>query len=173
MSDRTRPRATDEEDVDYIEDDYDELGDLLTSATARSPGFRGALEDVQLRQSILSQLIEIRRSLRISQRVVAERMQTTQSAVSDLENGVVDSHLSTLQRYARAVTARLVIGVDLPHDSPWCDVWFYDRPRGAAKINDSAAPTSPRSSTHNWVTATSAAPVARLDEARSSFYLAR
>lgn len=155
------------------DDDYDELRDLAEEAARRSPGFAGALEDAQLRQGILTQVIAIRKSLRISQRVVAERMQTTQSAVSDLENGAVDAHLSTLQRYARAVTARLVIGVDLPHDSPWCDAWFYDRPRTPMKLNDSEPAAPPRSSVHNWLNATEAAPVAHLDAARMSYRLAR
>lgn len=42
---------------------------------------------------------------------VAAAMGTTQSAVSDIENGRVDPRLSTLQRYARAVGGRLEIAL--------------------------------------------------------------
>jgi transcriptional regulator with XRE-family HTH domain len=166
--DLTAPRGRPIDD-----DDYDELPELAAEAARRNPSFVGALEDAQLRQSILTQVIAVRKGLRISQRVVAERMQTTQSAVSDLENGAVDPHLSTLQRYARAVTARLVIGVDLPHDSPWCDAWFYERPRTPMKLNDSEPAAPPRSSVGNWLKATEAVPVAHLDEARMSYRLVR
>jgi transcriptional regulator with XRE-family HTH domain len=38
-------------------------------------------------------------------------MRTTQSAISDLENGSTDPRLSTLQRYARAVGCQLEIRV--------------------------------------------------------------
>ncbi|GAB7040443.1 type II toxin-antitoxin system antitoxin HigA [Catenuloplanes niger JCM 9533] len=155
------------------EDDFDELADLLSEAANRNPGFVGALEDVQARQALLDQLIQIRKSLKISQRVVAERMQTTQSAISDIENGVVDPHLSTMQRYARAVTARILLTVDLPHDSPWCEMWFYSRPKGVARIR-AGEPAQPlRPSVRSWREHSSAAPVARMDESRTSFHLAR
>jgi transcriptional regulator with XRE-family HTH domain len=170
MTDRA---LTTERDAFIEDDDYDELQDLVEEAARRSPGFVGALEDARLRQTVLTQVIAIRKSLHISQRVVAERMQTTQSAVSDLENGAVDPQLSTLQRYARAVTARLVINVDLPHDSPWCDVWFYDRPRKSTKVNSSEPAAAPRSSVENWLQATEDVPVARLDESRTSYRLAQ
>ncbi|MFI2277612.1 MULTISPECIES: helix-turn-helix domain-containing protein [Catenuloplanes] len=100
-------------------------------------------------------------------------MQTTQSAISDIENGVVDPHLSTMQRYARAVTARILLTVDLPHDSPWCEMWFYSRPKGVARIR-AGEPAQPlRPSVRSWREHSSAAPVARMDESRTSFHLAR
>ncbi|MFI6762455.1 helix-turn-helix domain-containing protein [Micromonospora sp. NPDC050417] len=89
-------------------------------------------------------------------------MQTTQSAVSDLENGCVDPHLSTLQRYARAVTARLIVGIDMPHDSPWCDARFYARSRDATTVRDVRRSTSSSSNAHNWRSSAPAAPVAHL-----------
>lgn len=50
-------------------------------------------------------------------------METTQSAVSDLERGTADPQLSTLQRYARAVGARVVVRASLPcspaSEDPW------------------------------------------------------
>lgn len=43
----------------------------------------------------------------LTQKVVADRMGTTQSAVSDLERTAGDPRIRTIQRYARAVNASL------------------------------------------------------------------
>jgi transcriptional regulator with XRE-family HTH domain len=50
-----------------------------------------------------------RRSLNLSQAEVARRMGTTQSAVSDLENGRAEPMVATLIRYADAVGLRMRI----------------------------------------------------------------
>ncbi|MER7992025.1 helix-turn-helix domain-containing protein [Micromonospora chalcea] len=148
---------------DVEDDDYDELGEVLAEAAARSPGFKAAYEDAAIRNSVLRQLIKVRKDLRISQKSVAERMQTTQSAVSDLENGNVDPHLSTLQRYARALTVRLVVGIDMPHDSPWCDARFYSRLPGSTRLKEGRTTASVSSNARNWRSSTPAAPVAHVD----------
>ena len=169
MTDAARPPAA----VGEIDDDFDELGDLLAEAGRRRPSFAGAYEDATLRQAVLTQLIKIRKGLGISQKQVAKRMQTTQSAISDLERGVGDFHLSTLQRYARAVTARIRLSVDLPHDSPWCAEWFYDRSAGATRIDRGRRPTAPGPYARRWHSSTPAAPVPHLNKTRTSFVLAR
>ena len=51
----------------------------------------------------------------LSQTAVAERMGTTQSAVSDLESGRGDAQLNTWQRYARAVSRRFAFSLERPH----------------------------------------------------------
>jgi transcriptional regulator with XRE-family HTH domain len=150
---------------DDFDDEFDELADLYAEAARRRPSFIAAHEDTKLRQALLSQLLEIRKHLKISQKIVAERMQTTQSAVSDLENGVVDPHLSTLQRYARAVTARINLTVDLPHDSPWCDAWFYERTPNRTRINSNRPPTPPVSYAREWRS--------RADDCKTSYSLIR
>ncbi|WP_165365058.1 helix-turn-helix domain-containing protein [Streptomyces sp. C] len=71
------------------------------------PGFEAAFEDARGRSALLRRLASLRKVRRISQRTVAERMETTQSAVSDLESGATDPRVSTLQRYARAVGCRI------------------------------------------------------------------
>lgn len=79
--------------------------DQMLSEVAADPLARGAYEDLRHREELLKSLIRERRGH--SQSAVAAAMGTTQSAVSDIENGRVDPRLSTLQRYARAIGRRL------------------------------------------------------------------
>lgn len=57
--------------------------------------------------TLMQGLYQIRRGKGLTQQDVAIRMGTTQSAVSDLERTAGDPHISTLQRYARAVGVEL------------------------------------------------------------------
>ena len=100
---------------DDIRDEFDEYLD----ESLRDPGFRAAYEDAEARSQLMGGLVKIRRCLRLTQTEVAKRMRTTQSFVSEFENGATDPHLSTLQRYARAVTARLYVKIEMPPDGPW------------------------------------------------------
>lgn len=71
------------------------------------PVFRDAYEDAGVREALLRTLLQARQTAELTQGAVAERMGTTQSAISELEGGASDPRLSTLQRYARAVGCRL------------------------------------------------------------------
>lgn len=84
----------------------DDLDAMLAEVHA-DPAARAVFEDAVWRRALLARLAEVRGGRR--QREVAAAMGTTQSAVSDLEQGRVDPRLSTLQRYARAVGVRLEI----------------------------------------------------------------
>src|ERR671914_1089471 len=65
------------------------------------PGFR---EMAESRRRLLSEMVDRRRSLGLSQTEVAARMGTSQSAVARLEAlALPDVRLSTLERYADAV----------------------------------------------------------------------
>jgi transcriptional regulator with XRE-family HTH domain len=90
-------------------DAFEEADDLDAFLADKSDDleFRGALDDAEARARVLRVCLARRRSLKLSQKSVAEAMGTTQSAVSDLENGATDPRLSTLQRYVRAVGGRL------------------------------------------------------------------
>jgi len=71
------------------------------------PGFR----DIALRRrALIEGLVAARRDAGLSQADVAERMGTTQSAVARLESGELDVRLSTLQRFASAVSCELRTG---------------------------------------------------------------
>ena len=94
--------------------DLFDLGSYL-----EDPAFAAAYEDVAIRTQLRANLVAQRRAMKVTQAQVAERMDTTQSFVSEFENGGTDPHLSTLQRYGRAVCARLSIRVDrVPIGSP-------------------------------------------------------
>ena len=71
------------------------------------PGFR----DIALRRrALIDDLVAARREAGLSQADVAARMGTTQSAVARLESGELDARLSTLQRFASAVSCELRSG---------------------------------------------------------------
>lgn len=115
MSDQAPRRASAREP-----DDLDEMLEEI----AADPDARAAYEDAVLRDELLESLVNARK--RRSQKAVATAMGTTQSAISDIENGRVDPRLSTLQRYARAVGKRLAVmlseGNEVPADLAQADV---------------------------------------------------
>jgi predicted NBD/HSP70 family sugar kinase/transcriptional regulator with XRE-family HTH domain len=67
------------------------------------PDLRGPYEDRVNSLRLLSLAKATRKSRKLTQRQVASIMGTTQSAVSDLESGRIDAHLTTWQRYTRAL----------------------------------------------------------------------
>jgi hypothetical protein len=79
------------------------------------PGFREMAErarrdDVEQRRALVADLVARRHAAGLSQGEVADRMGTSQPAVARLEAGLVDARMSTVQRYAAAVGARLSLG---------------------------------------------------------------
>ncbi|MGH3156273.1 MAG: helix-turn-helix domain-containing protein, partial [Streptosporangiaceae bacterium] len=74
---------------------------------SHSPAFRAADQDARTRSRLLEHLTALRTCQGITQAQIATRMQTTQSFISQLENGGTDPQLSTPQRYARALDTRL------------------------------------------------------------------
>jgi len=101
-------------DLHVSESDRFDVDDYLLD-----PVFAAAYQDAEGRSRLLADLVSQRKAMQMRQADVATAMETTQSFVSELENGGTDPHLSTLQRYARAVAARLTVRIDLPAESPW------------------------------------------------------
>lgn len=71
------------------------------------PLFQQTFEDTQARNELIQFLVRLRWKHKWSQADLAKRLRTTQSAVSDLENGRSQPRLSTLQRWARVFGHRL------------------------------------------------------------------
>jgi transcriptional regulator with XRE-family HTH domain len=71
--------------------------------------FRNAYEDALNLDSLIDQLIELRRERGLNQSAIARLMGVGQSTVSGFENETTDPRLSTLQRYARALDARVTL----------------------------------------------------------------
>jgi predicted NBD/HSP70 family sugar kinase/transcriptional regulator with XRE-family HTH domain len=99
--------AQDERTTGSVDDLAALLGDM-------EPAEAAAYEDANARAELLRGLVESRKRHGVSQKVVAEAMDTTQSAVSELENTGIDPRLSTLQRYARALGKKLHFVVGQP-----------------------------------------------------------
>jgi len=97
-------------DVATQQDDLDAFIEEQT----RDPAFAAAFEDAQARAELLASCVRRRKETGLTQAEVARSMGTTQSAVSDLEAGATDPRLSTLQRYARAVGARIDVALGQP-----------------------------------------------------------
>lgn len=82
----------------------DDLDSLIDSVELRD-----ALQDAELRSDLLESLVARRHELGLKQKQLAEKMETGQSTVSEFESGGSDPYFSTLQRYARAVDAQIVV----------------------------------------------------------------
>lgn len=87
----------------------EELDDLEAFIAESSPSFHAAIDDAECRHALLRSLVSERSRLGLTQRSIAESMETSQSAISELEGGLTDPRLSTLQRYARALGAQLAV----------------------------------------------------------------
>ena len=73
----------------------------------KEPRFAAEYEDARELTALIRRLTALRKRSSLTQLEVAERMGTTQSAVSDFENGEHDPQFSTIQRYARALGMRI------------------------------------------------------------------
>ena len=85
----------------------DFLDEIVAESTAQDPSFPRLLEAARERRALMKALAERRRTLRLSQTQVAASMGTSQSVVARLESGEVDARLSTVDRFAEAVAAKV------------------------------------------------------------------
>jgi transcriptional regulator with XRE-family HTH domain len=118
-----------------VRDFQDEFENTLERAR-QDPEFRAAYEDAQERHSILDKLVSLRRTLNLSQSTVAARMGVTQPTVSGFETEDSDPRLSSLQRYSRAVGARIRLVLTVPRECDWIRgevVYCRSRPLGSAE----------------------------------------
>jgi transcriptional regulator with XRE-family HTH domain len=103
-------------DADHPEDD---LKRWWKKAETADSHLAGAAADAACRAELLRHLLACREDQRLSQTAVARLMETTQSAVSELEGGLTDPRLSTLQRYARAVSCQLYVHLARDQYTNW------------------------------------------------------
>ncbi|MFF1903189.1 helix-turn-helix domain-containing protein [Kitasatospora sp. NPDC058218] len=87
------------------------LHDLL-DLDPDDPRVAASLDDAQAYAELVETLVVARKKRGLTQRDVAELMGTSQSTISEFERAGGDARYSTLQRYARAVDARLLSMVD-------------------------------------------------------------
>lgn len=75
----------------------------------KDPKVVRAYQELQPEFAIIRKIIESRVKEGVTQKELAKRMKTKQSAISRLESGQANPSLSFLQRLARALNARLEI----------------------------------------------------------------
>jgi len=95
-------------------DVVEELDDLdrMINDYSTDPEFVESLRAAEDRTRLRTMLLAQRVGIGASQTEVAEKMGTTQSYISDFENGAGDPLLSTYQRYARSVGLRLMLSLE-------------------------------------------------------------
>ena len=75
----------------------------------KDPAVVKAYQEFQPEFAIIRKIIEARAKLGITQKKLAQKMKTKQSAISRLESGTANPSLTFLQRLARALDSRLEI----------------------------------------------------------------
>lgn len=85
-------------------------GDMERGVLSR-PGALESYRDARARRMLVKTFALFRRAAGISQTELAQRMSTSQSAISDIEKGLKDPRLSTLQRIARALGLELQVNI--------------------------------------------------------------
>lgn len=75
-----------------------------------------SLEDEAARRNLIDDLVKARLSAGLRQIDVAKTLGVAQPTVSELESGTTSPKLETLQKYARAVGAKIEFGVESADD---------------------------------------------------------
>ena len=84
----------------------------LHEAWLEKPDYRDAYNALEDEFSLIRAVVEARLQAGLTQAELAERMQTSQSAVARLESGRVKPSASTLEKLARATGTRLKISFE-------------------------------------------------------------
>jgi ribosome-binding protein aMBF1 (putative translation factor) len=79
---------------------------------ARDPAYRKAYDELEDEYAIISALIEARTRAHLSQAQLAERMDTTQTAIARLESGGTLPSTRTLMKFAKATGHKLKITLE-------------------------------------------------------------
>jgi DNA-binding transcriptional regulator YiaG len=88
----------------------DFLEEIIVEGTREDPEFRQQVAEALLRRKLGRKLAAIRESKKLSQAVVAARMQTSASVVSKFEAGG-DVKVSTMQRYCAAIKTKVPLAL--------------------------------------------------------------
>jgi ribosome-binding protein aMBF1 (putative translation factor) len=87
----------------------DFLDEIIEKRTKRNPDFPEMVDAALRARQLMRSLAGRRRSLGLSQTVVAARMGTSQSALARIEGGESDPRVSTIERFA------LALGEEITH----------------------------------------------------------
>jgi len=81
----------------------DFLDEVIEESTALDPSFPQLMAQARRNRELLAALRKQRKRAKVSQKVLAEAMGTSQSAVSELEKTASDAKVSTVEKYAGAL----------------------------------------------------------------------
>jgi ribosome-binding protein aMBF1 (putative translation factor) len=87
----------------------DFVDEIIKERATKNPDFPAMVDAALRARRLVASLAERRRSMGLSQTLVAARMGTSQSALARIEAGESDPRLSTIERYA------LALGDELAH----------------------------------------------------------
>ncbi|ETS31647.1 transcriptional regulator [Photorhabdus temperata] len=91
-------------DNDYDIIPFSEAKALLLEDTATLEAYN----DIQIRKTLMKQLKDARKALRLTQQDVAQKIGTQKQNISRMENGKSVPNLDTLSRYAAALGGAFV-----------------------------------------------------------------
>jgi ribosome-binding protein aMBF1 (putative translation factor) len=91
--------------------------DIHAKDYKNDPAYRRAYDDLEEDYALVNTLIEARTRARLSQAQLAERMNTTQTAIARLESGGAMPSTRTLMKFAKATGHKLKIMFE-PEGSP-------------------------------------------------------
>lgn len=86
--------------------------DIHAKDYANDPAYRKAYDDLEEDYALIGSLIEARNRARLSQAQLAERMNTTQTAIARLESGGTMPSTRTLMKFAKATGHKLRITLE-------------------------------------------------------------
>lgn len=86
-----------------MEEHVDDLSAAAAEWSRENPDHPHVVAGYRANQALLDDLVERRAAAGRSQRQVADRMGTSQSALNRIEAGETDPRLSTIQRFAAAL----------------------------------------------------------------------
>ena len=85
---------------------------------AEDPAYAAAAQEVDLAQSLADRIVETRLALGFTQAQVAQMARATQATISELETGIGNPTLDTIERVFAALTLCAEIAVKVPYRSP-------------------------------------------------------
>jgi transcriptional regulator with XRE-family HTH domain len=80
------------------------MGDIVGTVDDQDPGHVDRRDTEMNRRRLITRLVALRKSNRLTQADVAGVMRVSQSVVAEIESGRTDVRISTLERYASAVS---------------------------------------------------------------------
>jgi predicted transcriptional regulator len=75
----------------------------------QDPEFKKEWDKLELRYAVIKQLLKIRNAYNLSQSQLAEKLNTTQSVISRIENGTVNIGIDFIDKLAKAFDKKVEI----------------------------------------------------------------